>query len=542
MTDTNLEGSPATRRSSSLLPGLWRQVIDKAGITDAVANYSYPGSGTEEDPFEVIWIPGDERNPHNFSPGAKWFVTFVVALETFVVALCSSAYTGGLNQIMVEFNIGEELSVLGVSLFVTGFAIGPLLWAPLSEVFGRQPVFLGTYAAFTIFNVGCGYAREVWVLAILRFCAGAFGSSPLTNAGAVVADMFSAAERGLATSIFAAAPFLGPLLGPMIGGFLGQSAGWRWIMKFLAILSGLFWIAGVLFVPETYSPILLRTRAARLSKLTGKQYISKIDTENGRPHLGSSLQLALSRPWILLFKEPIVLISSVYMAIIYGTLYLFFAAFPIVYGQKRGWSQGISGLAFLGNIVGTMLAVVYNIVDNRRYVRAARQHSGALSPEARLPSAMVGAVALPIALFWFAWTNDPTMHWLASIAAGIPFGFGMLLVFLSILNYLIDAYTIFAASVVAANTLLRALFGAAFPLFTPYMYRQLGIHWASTIPAFLALLCLPFPFLLFKYGPAIRQKCPFAAESQAVIRKLQQEGQDRSLDQELLATTWQEEE
>jgi hypothetical protein len=160
------------------------------------------------------------------------------------------------------------------------------------------------------------------------------------------------------------------------------------------------------------------------------------------------------------------------------------------------------------------------LFDNKRYIRVEREHNGFAPPEARLPPTIVGSIALPIGLFWFAWTNSPSIHWLASIAAGVPFGFGMVLVFLSLMNYLIDAYTIFAASVLAASAVLRSLFGAAFPLFTRYMYDDLGIHWASSIPAFLALACVPFPFLFYKYGARIRAKCAFAAHSAEFMRKL----------------------
>jgi hypothetical protein len=119
----------------------------------------------------------------------------------------------------------------------------------------------------------------------------------------------------------------------------------------------------------------------------------------------------------------------------------------------------------------------------------------------------------------FAWTNSPSVHWLVSVAAGVPFGFGMLTVFLAVLNYLVDAYTIYAASVLASTTLLRSLFGAAFPLFTGYMYEALGIHWASSVPAFLALACLPIPFMLSRYGSKIREKCHYAAEASAIMRQ-----------------------
>jgi hypothetical protein len=209
------------------------------------------------------------------------------------------------------------------------------------------------------------------------------------------------------------------------------------------------------------------------------------------------------------------------MAIIYGTLYMLFGAYPIVYQQGRGWSAGISGLAFIGVAIGMLFAVTYSITpENGRYQRVVDKHGGIAPPEARLPGTILGGICLPIGLFWFAWTNGPDMPWAASMAAGIPFGFGMVLVFLGIMNYLIDAYTIFAASVLAANSVLRSCFGAAFPLFTRQMYAKLGIHWASSIPAFLALACVPFPFLFYFYGEQVRLKSKYAAESDAFMKKI----------------------
>jgi hypothetical protein len=185
----------------------------------------------------------------------------------------------------------------------------------------------------------------------------------------------------------------------------------------------------------------------------------------------------------------------------------------------------VGGLAFLGILVGMVLAVMYTFPENMRYAKKCSETTDRLPPEVRLPPSMIGGIALPIGLFWFAWTNSPSIHWMASIAAGAPFGFGMVLIFLSVFNYLIDSYTIYAASVLAANSALRSLFGMAFPLFTTYMYQNLGIHWASSIPAFLSVLCVPLPFIFYKYGVQIRQRCPYAAEADAFMRRLAEKNQ-----------------
>lgn len=168
----------------------------------------------------------------------------------------------------------------------------------------------------------------------------------------------------------------------------------------MAIFTGVLWLTCAFLVPETYAPVLLRKRAAALSKKTGQVYASKLDIEQGRKTPGQAFAIALTRPWVLLFREPIVLLLSIYMAVIYGTLYMLFGAFPIVYQQGRGWSPGIGGLAFVGVAVGMIAAVIYSIWDNKRYNKAIDESpNGIAAPEARLPPALVGSIAMPIGLF-----------------------------------------------------------------------------------------------------------------------------------------------
>lgn len=227
--------------------------------------------------------------------------------------------------------------------------------------------------------------------------------------------------------------------GPIVSGFLGEAEGWRWIEGLMAIFTGILWIVCSLLIPETYAPVLLRTRATKLSKLTGKVYVSKMDI--GKPPLSMlrRLRLSLSRPWILLFREPIVFLVSMYMAIVYGTLYMMFPAFPIIFQVNKGWSAGMSGLAFLGILVGMIWAILYAMWDNTRYMAIAKKHEGDVPPEARLPGAIVGSVLLPIGLFWFAWTDGNNVHWVVPILGSMFFATGLVLVFLSLLNYLIDS-------------------------------------------------------------------------------------------------------
>ncbi|EME41980.1 hypothetical protein DOTSEDRAFT_117678, partial [Dothistroma septosporum NZE10] len=476
----------------------------------------YSGSGTPEDPYIVTWLPVDPECPQQYSEALRWSLTFLVSCLTLCMALASSAYSGAVSHLITQFHCSEEVAILGVSLMVLGYAIGPLVWAPMSETFGRRQVFLWSYVVYTMWTAVCAAAQNIETLIVFRLLAGMFGSSALVIPAGQIADMFTSEKRGLGIGLFCTAPFLGPALGPVIGGFLGDSGhdGWRWVMGFLAIFAGVLTALGFLFLPETYSAALLRKRAKLLSKVTNQTYLTQADADHPVV-IKEVVRNALFRPWVLLFREPIVLSLTIYMSVIYGTLYLCFSAFPIVYQVKRGWSSGIGGLAFMGIMVGFLAGCAYICWDNGHYAKISRANNGWAPPECRLPSAIGGGVAIMVGLAWFAATNGAGVHWAASVCAGVPFGFGFILVFISCANYLIDSYTRFAASVLAANSIVRSLFGAIFPLFTTYMFENLGIHWASAVPGFIALACFPFPILFYIYGAKIRSKCKYASMAAA---------------------------
>lgn len=339
--------------------------------------------------------------------------------------------------------------------------------------------------------------------------------------------------------IFYSESFLGPALGPITGGFLGEAAGFRWVQGFLAIFAGVVCVVGFFMYTETYSPLLLRQRAEKLSKATGKHYRSNLES-GAKKSYAQLFKTSLGRPWLLLFYEPIVLLLSLYTAVVYAILYSFFSAFPIVFQQVRGWSPGIGGLAFLGILVGMVIAIIVVILSfNPDYVRQVDKHGGVTCPpEYRLKPAILGAPLLVVGLAAFAATDFPSIHWIVPIILSAPFGFAMVLVFLSLQTYLVDAYLLYAASVLAANSVIRSLLGAVFPIITPYMYHpggdsgncpveSCGIHVGPAIAGALALIFMPAPFLFYRYGGAIRKKCKFASEADQLLQRMLQGSQNQ---------------
>lgn len=302
----------------------FRQVFDKAGITPEVRAWRYNGSGTEEDPYAVTWIEQDPRNPMLYSSIKRWCFIILIALAALTVSIDSSAYSGAAAQIMDEFDCSEEVFILGISLFVLGFAVGPILWGPFSEMFGRRVIWIGTYTCFMAFNAGAAGARNIESLLILRFFAGAVGSNQLITAGAIVADQFSGRQRGLVLAYYAVTPFFGPTIGPILGGFVAESIGWRWILAIMAISSCVLLAVYFFTVPETFAPVILQHRAKALSASTGDVYKSQLAIKQGEKTLSQVLKISLSRPWILLVREPIVTVLAIYQALIYATLYLSF--------------------------------------------------------------------------------------------------------------------------------------------------------------------------------------------------------------------------
>ncbi|KAI0400450.1 MFS general substrate transporter [Xylaria palmicola] len=516
-----MQGSRPSIKPAPAKISSWQLLIAQDNVTDEIVRHRYAGSGTPEDPYVVEWLYKDPVDPLTYPIWRKWSITLIMAFSTLAITFASSSLAGADPQLAEYFHAPSLLITADVSLFVLAFAIGPAIWGPLSELYGRQYIFAGTFAGVTLFSGAVIASNNIATLLVLRFFAGALGASVIVNAAGVISDVWLPRDRGLAGIVYTAAPFLGPTIGPVTCGFLGQNAGWKWVAGLIAILAGTCWLFGMLMVPETYAPVLLRRRAAKLSRMSGKVYKSKMETLGAPKTTGAIFYSVIVRPWILLVREPIVLLCSVYIAIIYGTLYLSFAAFPIVFSEKRGWGQGISGLSYIGISVGQVLGMVYAFFDVRRYKKVARNSpKGVAPPEAWLAPSCVGAIALPIGLFWFAWTNGTNIHWIVCLIGIAPFGFGQVLVFLSVSQYLLDAYGIYAASSLAANAAVRALFGAAFPLFSTPLYNGLGIHWGASIPAFLSLLCLPVPFLFLRFGAKIRERCRYSSEAMRITAEM----------------------
>ncbi|KAF8163013.1 major facilitator superfamily domain-containing protein [Crassisporium funariophilum] len=490
--------------------------VEKSAQVDVcpVQERSYMGSGTQDDPYVVDWDLNDPEDPYNWPNLQKWIITAQLAATTFTVSFSSSSYTGGLQYTMRDLNISYNVAILGISLYVLGFALGPLVFAPMGEMFGRRIVFLVTLSLYMIFQVQGALSHNLPTLLSCRLLTGIFGSSPLTNAGGAVGDIWNFRERGLASAIYATVPFLGPVIGPIVGGYVAENPrlGWHFNFWLMFLFAGLSLLMGYFVTPETYAPVLLRWRAQKCTAASSGtvHYVSMHDRDQSKS-FSQVMRTNLSRPFVFLVTEPIVLLLAIYVSIVYGTLYALFSGFPIVFQQHRHFSPGQGGLAFLGVGLGITLGTASQSIQNRIYWRIMdKSEDGRAPPEARLHMAILGAVLTPTGLWWFAWTTKTSIHWIVPILAGIPFGMGVAQILQSLTTYLMDTYNVYFASAIAATVVLRSTCGAVFPLFSPAMFQALGDEWAMTVFACLSTVCIPIPILFWKYGWWIRNRSIYA--------------------------------
>jgi MFS transporter, DHA1 family, multidrug resistance protein len=371
----------------------------------------------------------------------------------------------------------------------------------MSEIpfFGRNPIYIVTLLVFVLFQIPVSLATNFGMLLAFRFLTGFFGSPVLATGGATLADMYSPKKRAYAMSVWGIAAVCGPTLGPLVGGFAAQAEGWTWTIWELMWLSGTVWIFLLFFLPETSANNILYRRTKRLRKLTGN------DKLTCQPELMAEsmtrneiIQMSLVRPFTLNFTEPMVFLLNLYIALVYGLLYIWFESFPIVFVGIYGFNLRQEGLAFLGILVGAFVVLPPFFWYLHKYVEPRFNEDGELTPELRLPAAMIGSFFIPICLFWFGWSARPSVHWIVPIIGSGFFSVAAFLLFNSVLNYLPDAYPEYAASVLAGNDLFRSSFGAGFPLFASAMYNKLGVAWASSLLAFLGVAFIPIPFILYR--------------------------------------------
>ncbi|KAH1712297.1 hypothetical protein KXX60_006457 [Aspergillus fumigatus] len=453
----------------------------------------------------------DPANPQNFSAGQKWGLLALMSSITFLSPLASSMFAPAASYVAVDLGVtNETLLSFSVTIFLLGYTFGPLILAPLSEIYGRRIVLSFANWFFVVWLVGCALAPNIESLIVFRFLCGIGGCGCITLGAGLIADLFPVEQRGMATSIWSLGPLVGPVAGPICAGFIGESIGWRWIFWILLVASGAISFGIECLNRETCAPVLIRWKTAKLAKELGRTDLHSAYEPDGQGvSVASTLKLGLMRPLQLFFKSPIVFLLSIYMSLTYGLLYLFFTTIPSVFQKQYGFSTGLSGLAYLGIGIGFFVGLALIAFTNDRILmKLTAKNGGKSEPEMRLPTMIFFSCFLPVSFFWYGWSAAKKAHWIVPIIGMCPFGISLMGLFMPIQTYVIDCYPAYAASANAILTATRSLVGALVPLAGPSMFNSLGLGWGNSLLGFLALAFVPIPILFTRYGKAIREKFP----------------------------------
>lgn len=411
----------------------------------------------------------------------------------------------------LQKDFGEDSvtkAALPVSIFLLGYAVGPLILSPLSELYGRHIVITSASAFFCIWLIGCALAPSLSSLAFFRFLCGVGGSASQTVGGAIIGDLFSVHERGRALGIWMLGPILGPSLAPVIGGFVAETIGWRWA-NWITLIPAAFAVAAMaVFNRETNHRVLIERKTAKMRKQLGRPelYSCYAESDMAPSSKRAVILRGITRPLRMLFRSAILFGISLYIAFAYGCLYLLFNTIPIVFQDQYGWSLGLTGVVYLALLIGYILGLVilFNMSD-KTVVRMTKANGGVYEPEMRLPVCNYFAWLLPISFFWYGWSSERGAPWVVPVLGLVVFGVGFECIWLPSQAFVVDAYPKYSASALAAFSVMRSVVAAFLPLAGPQMYQALGIGWGNTVLGLIAVALVPVSLLIYRFGKAMRR-------------------------------------
>jgi multidrug resistance protein len=345
--------------------------------------------------------------------------------------LTSTMFAPAVHLLPHTWNLSLTTTTLVVSIFVLGFALGPLIIAPLSEIHGRRPAYIISMFLFLLFTIACALSTSLPMLIVFRFLAGSVGSTGITLGSATVGDVLPPDKRGGSMALMAMGPLLGPVLGPIAGGYLGDSKGWRWIFWVQGILAGVLFLLGLVCLKETYPVVILEGKARVLRRQTGNPHLRSALHDGLAP--GERMKLSIIRPLKMLFTEPILFILSVYVAFLFGCLYLFLTTFPRVFTSQYGFSTKETGLTYIGLGVGMFFGMgLAGKGSDATYKMLVKRHDGKQVPEYRIPPLVISAPLVAVAFFWYGWSAESRRPWIVPILGTVVFGIGQMPAFVCI--------------------------------------------------------------------------------------------------------------
>ncbi|KAK7983288.1 hypothetical protein PG989_010690 [Apiospora arundinis] len=552
-------------------------------------------------------------DPHLWPESRKNVMLLLSCIATLLTAYAAGAYSPPTDLMAAEFGCSRTAVLVGITLFTTGFALAPMVLAPLSEIHGRYPVFVVSGAVYVAFQAACGAVTSLGGMLVSRFFCGVGGSVFSTMVGGVIADVWHKDQRNRPMALFSGAVLIGTGLGPLSASVMvhrwggedvvtGPAAKWKWVFWHQVILDFVLAVLIAVLFHESRGCVLLRRKAVKLNayyealeargcfgvwvketahhdkntshqrNTTTTKHNTQGDTEEKglatqpmvtpyeAPPRDAKLQrvrwavkedeqhtsivqmmsVSLLRPFHLLFTEPVVFFFSLWVSFAWATLYLTFAAIPLVFRRQYGFNTEQSGYVFIAMIVGSILATTIGVTqenllrhpkwqqqqrskaggggahhhhedqDDSRFWAFLRRRFPVEAPESRLYFICISSILLPLGLYLFGFTSHPSIHWMSpTVAIGLA-TMGIYSIYLATFNYLADAYHDYASSALAAQSFCRNILGGCFPLVVGPLFTNLGEDAAGGLLGAIATVLTVVPWVLAFNGEKIRRRSAFA--------------------------------
>jgi multidrug resistance protein len=402
--------------------------------------------------------------------------------------------------------------ILVNSLILIGVGFGPLLIAPMSELYGRRPAIITGSAVFILWNTCCGFANNLSQMLAFRLLSGFGACTADAVAGGLIGDIWAPHQRGRAFAIFMAAPLLGPGVGPIAGAYISNTISWRWTFWITSIISAALLVLAAFMLEETFEPRLAELHRSRLfnSEIALEQGLLSRTTRSKKLLVWDNIQ----RPVRMLATQLLIQLLALYMALLYGTMFLFLYMYATLWMKQYGENAQVSSLNYISAAVGYVAGVlVAGHLNDRVYsFLRARSANNRGCPEYRIPVMLVGTLFTLTGLMLWGWTGETHQHWILPNIGCALYTAGCYICSSCVSVYTIDAYTTYAASAVSTNLVLRSLFSAFFPLFAPYMFDAVGYGYGATILAsVLSVVGCITAIVLWFWGERIRERSTYCA-------------------------------
>ncbi|CAH0021311.1 unnamed protein product [Clonostachys rhizophaga] len=475
------------------------EILKENGINDALVS-------------ERVSKTAELGSPFLWSTSKKVTVLCGAFMASCLAAYAAGAYALAAVPVRELWRISDVQFNAGITTFVMGFGIAPMILAPVSEAHGRYWVFVGSGVTFLIGTIGCAVTNHYAGMLVSRFIVGCGASVYATLTGGVVSDLYHKEDRNTPMALYSLSIMAGTGLGPLVSGAVVDHLGWRWVFYIQACTVGFTTLIIFVFFQETRSNVVLRKKCRAMnnaiSENTSATWLQFQSEMEERKFNISIVWRSFAFPLQLLATESIVFWFSAWASFAWAILYMQFSSIGIVFRDVYGFNSTQVGAVYVAVVVGSTIACLLAIFQEP--ITHKFWPSRMTSPEGRLLPPGILSALLPIGLFWFGWTATPSVHWISPTLAIGSCTIGIFSIYLAGFNYLADSYHLYASSALAAQSMCRNLLAGIFPLFTMFMLKGLRYWGAGSLLGGIGLCLTAIPWLLAFYGQRIRARSPFA--------------------------------